>query len=287
MTRSDGEISRSWADWRLRRNRRGLRAGVIFMITLYPAFGLLDWALAPPSALPWLWGTRVAIGSLAIVILFWMRRPGFDDWVDRVAVLCAWLAAFGISVMTAYMGGMASPYYAGLTLVVLSAGLLFVWPPLLVAVTLVGVVASFPIVNLVLGNIGDVHLAVSNLAFLSTTALIAGVAQVMQFSTLREQHEQRLRLEVTTKNLERAHTRLQQLDEFKSRFFANMTHELRTPLAMVVTPLELMMEGEMEPSPTPSAARSRPCTGARSSCSSSSTTSSTCPASRRAVCGST
>ena len=75
--------------------------------------------------------------------------------------------------------------------------------------------------------------------------IIAGVAQVLQFSTLREQHEQRLRLEVTTQNLERAHTKLQQLDEFKSRFFANMTHELRTPLAMVLTPLELMMQGEM------------------------------------------
>ncbi len=245
MTRTDDEISRSWAEWRLRRNRRGLRAGVIFMITLYPAFGLLDWALAPRSALPWLWGTRAAIGVIALVILIWMRRPGFDAWVDRVAVLCAWLAAFGISVMTAYMGGLASPYYAGLTLVVLSAGLLFVWPPPLVAVTLVGIVASFPIVNLVLGNVGDVHVAVSNLTFLSTTALIAGVAQVLLFATLREQHEQRLRLEVTTQNLERAHAKLQQLDEFKSRFFANMTHELRTPLAMVVTPLELMMQGEM------------------------------------------
>jgi signal transduction histidine kinase len=245
MTRSDDEIARSWAEWRLRRNRRGLRAGVIFMITLYPAFGLLDWALAPRSALPWLWGTRVAIGLLALAILVWMRRPGFDAWVDRVAVLCGWLAAFGISIMTAYMGGLASPYYAGLTLVVLSAGLLFVWPPPLVVVTLVGVVASFPMVNLVLGSVGDVHVAISNLTFLSTTALIAGVAQVLQFATLREQHDQRLRLEVTTQNLERAHTKLQQLDEFKSRFFANMTHELRTPLAMVLTPLELMMQGEM------------------------------------------
>ncbi|HET8724549.1 MAG TPA: ATP-binding protein [Anaeromyxobacteraceae bacterium] len=245
MTTSEDEIARSWAAWRLRRNRRGLRAGVIFMITLYPAFGLLDWALAPHSALPWLWGTRACIGLLAIVILVLMRRPWFDAWVDRVAVLSGWLAAVGISIMTAYMGGMASPYYAGLILVVLAAGLLFVWPPSLVAVTLVGVVASFPVVNLLLGSVGDWHVAVSNITFLSTTAIIAGVAQVLLFATLREQHEQRLRLEVTTQNLERAHTRLQQLDEFKSRFFANMTHELRTPLAMVLTPLELMMQGEM------------------------------------------
>ena len=67
----------------------------------------------------------------------------------------------------------------------------------------------------------------------------------MLFWTLREQVAQRLQLEVASHNLERVHARLQQLDEFKSRFFANMTHELRTPLAMVLTPLELMMQGEM------------------------------------------
>jgi signal transduction histidine kinase len=245
MTTSDDEIAKSWAAWRLGRNRRGLRVGLIFMVTLYPAFGLLDWGLAPASALPWLWGTRACIGLLALVFLLAMRSPRFDRWVDAVAVLCAWLAGSGISIMTVYMGGLESPYYAGLILVVLAAGLLFVWPPSMIFVTLVGLVATFPLVNIVLGAGGDPHVATSNMPFLSATALIAGVAQALQFSTLREQHEQRLRLEATTQNLERAHTKLQQLDEFKSRFFANMTHELRTPLAMVVTPLELMMQGEM------------------------------------------
>ena len=245
MTGSGGEIAKSWEAWRLGRNRRGLRIGLLFMVTLYPAFGLLDWALAPASALPWLWGTRAFIGLVAVTFLLLLRSPRFDPWVDATAVLGGWLAGVGISIMTVYMGGMASPYYAGLFLVVLAAGLLFVWPPALVLVMLLGLVASFPVVNLALGAGGDLRVAASNMTFLSATAIIAGVAQVLQYSTLREQHEQRLRLEVTTRNLERAHTKLQQLDEFKSRFFANMTHELRTPLAMVITPLELMMEGEM------------------------------------------
>jgi signal transduction histidine kinase len=245
MTSSNDEIERSWAAWRLGRNRRGLRVGLLLMITLYPAFGLLDWALAPPSALPWLWGTRAVIGLVGLTLLLLMPSPRFDPWVDAAAVLGGWLAGAGISMMTAYMGGLASPYYAGLFLVLLAAGLLFVWPPALVSVMLLGIVASFPVVNLAFGAGGDLHVAVSNMAFLVATAVISGVAQVLQFSTLREQHEQRLRLEVATHNLETAHAKLQRLDEFKSRFFANMTHELRTPLAMVLTPLELMMQGEM------------------------------------------
>ncbi len=140
---------------------------------------------------------------------------------------------------------MASPYYAGVILVVLAAGLLFVWPPLLVVVYNLGSILAFLFINLLYGAVGETHEAASNLTFLSATAIIAGVGQVMQFWSQREQLEQRVRLEATTANLERAHTELQRLDEFKSRFFANMTHELRTPLAMVLTPLELMMQGEM------------------------------------------
>src|SRR5512136_1501952 len=138
MDAASPESVRSWEAWRLGRNRRGLRIGLTFMATMYPAFGLLDWALAPRSALPWLWGMRACIGLLAAVLLYLMRSPAFDRWVDGVAVVCAWLAGTGISVMTTYMGGLASPYYAGIALVVLAAGLLFVWPASLVALTLAG-----------------------------------------------------------------------------------------------------------------------------------------------------
>jgi signal transduction histidine kinase len=238
-------IQERWIRWRIERNRRGLRAGLILVITLYPAFGLLDWLLAPPGALAWIWATRAGIAAFALAILLMLRSPRLDPYVEWTGVLAGWMAGLGIEVMTAYMGGVASPYYAGLILLVLAAGLLFVWPPLLVAVFNVGIILAFLLVNLLWGTIGQAHEAASNLTFLSATAVIAGVGQVMQFWTQREQLEQRVRLEATTANLERAHTELQRLDEFKSRFFANMTHELRTPLAMVLTPLELMMQGEM------------------------------------------
>jgi signal transduction histidine kinase len=238
-------IEQRWVRWRLERNRRGLRVGLFLVVTLYPAFGLLDWLRAPPSALPWIWGTRAAIALVALAILLALRGHLLDRWVELTGVVTGWLAAVGISVMTAYMGGLESPYYAGLMLIMLAAGLLFVWPPRYVAAEQVGIVLSFLGVNLLFGSTGDPHVAASNLTFLTALGLIAGVGQVLQFWVLREQLAQRVRLESTTENLERAHAKLQALDEFKSRFFANMTHELRTPLAMVLTPLELMMQGEM------------------------------------------
>jgi signal transduction histidine kinase len=239
------EIEERWARWLVERNRRGLRVGLAIIATLYPAFGLLDWLMAPREALPWLWGTRalVALGAIAVFPL--VHRPGFARWVEPLSAAYAWLAAAGIIMMTIYMGGMASPYYAGLTLVVIASGLLMVWRPALVLATNSLTVVTFVGANLAFGSVGRLSIALSNLAFLSAVALIAGVGQVMLFFSEREQHAQRVQLERATAKLERAHADLQRLDAFKSRFVANMTHELRTPLAMILTPLELLLEGEL------------------------------------------
>ena len=55
------EMPERWARWRLSRNRRGTRTFLWICLTLYPAFGVLDWVLAPRSALDLLWGTRLIV----------------------------------------------------------------------------------------------------------------------------------------------------------------------------------------------------------------------------------
>jgi signal transduction histidine kinase len=245
MTDVDVEFEHRWSRWLLERNRRGLRIALIVGGTLYPAFGVLDWLLAPRNVLPWIWLTRVLIAVVTIAIVPMLRAPRFAPWIERISAAYAWLAGAGISVMTTYMGGLASPYYAGLTLVVLAGGLLMVWRPRVVIVTNAAIVLTFVLANVIAGTVGRISVALSNLAFLAAVALIAGVGQALLFYTQREQHAQRVRLEQATAKLERAHADLQQLDAFKSRFFANMTHELRTPLAMILTPLELLLQGEM------------------------------------------
>ena len=229
----------------LDRNRRGTRAALVITLVLYPGFGFLDYLRAPELALPWLLGTRGLVVVLSIAMFRIVRSRVFESDGDWIAAAYVVLGASGISFMTVFMGGLASTYYAGLTLYCVGIGLLFLWPARVIAVTHASIVASFLVANLLMGTIGVFSTAVSNLAFLCATALIAGVGQVILFRTHRDQHDQQVRLEQATANLERAHVELQRLDEFKSRFFANMTHELRTPLAMVLTPLELLMQGEM------------------------------------------
>lgn len=243
MSEEGAEIHERWAHWLVERNRRGLRLALVIIAVVYPAFGLLDWQLAPRTALPWLWGLRVAIAVAALALLPSLGRLGAS--LEAIGVVVAWVPALGVSIMTTYMGGLSSPYYAGIALVLIAAGQLLVWRPRVVVFANTAIVLTFVLVNLSAGKIGPITTAISNLAFLSTVAILTGIGEVLLLQTQRDQLVQRVRLEQATTKLERAHAELQKLDQFKSQFFANMTHELRTPLAMILTPLELMLQGEM------------------------------------------
>jgi len=239
------EMPERWARWRLFRNRRGTRTLLWIVLSLYPTFGVLDWVLAPRSALSLLWGTRFIVAAVTLIMFRVVRTSVFDRHPDAISSAYMLLCAFGISLMTVFMGGLASPYYAGLSLAIVATGLLFVWPAQVVLFTHASIIASFVIPNLIAGAAGPVLTEFSNLAFLISTAIIAGTGQMLLFRTHRETIASQVTIERTTANLKAAHEQLKQLDRFKSQFFANITHEFKTPLAMILSPLELLLHGEV------------------------------------------
>ena len=236
--------SRSEA-WRLERNRSGMRALLWIVVSLYPTFGVLDWLLAPRRALALLWGTRALVTGVSLVMFRLVKRPAFDRHADLISSTYMLLCSVGISLMTVFMGGLASPYYAGLTLAIVATGLLFVWPARTIAWTHSLIVLSFIVPNLIDREPVSLITALSNLAFLISTAIITGIGQLFLYRSQRETTLNQLKLEDTKASLERAHSELKQLDHYKSQLFANITHEFKTPLAMVLAPLELILAGEM------------------------------------------
>jgi signal transduction histidine kinase len=239
-------LEERWREWLLARNRRGTRTALWIVITLYPGFGLLDYLLAPAHARPFLWSTRVVVTLATLAMFAIVRRPFFARHAETLSAAYMVLCAAGISVMTVFMGGLASPYYAGLSLAMVAIGLLFVWPSWLVLLAHASIVGTFVVPNLLLTR-SDLATAVSNLFFLVSTGIIASVGQIFALRTARAQVESQMMIEHTKGDLERANQKLQQVDRLKSQFFANVTHELRTPLTMILAPIESILSGDFGP----------------------------------------
>lgn len=75
---------------------------------------------------------------------------------------------------------------------------------------------------------------ISNLIYLSDVALMAVIANQIMFTMFLR--EKRTQLE-----LQKVNTKLKELDQAKSNFFANISHELKTPLTLLITPLESLL----------------------------------------------
>ncbi len=240
---SNREVLRTYAEYEREITIRHLRVGCLLVIALMPAGVFLD-NFVYPEHLSFFLALRLACALLELGIWLFLRTPLSRKAYRALSLIVALLPVFFICWMIYLTEGPVSAYYAGLNLILLSIALILRWT---VGISILAVLLTNAMYVTACFLHGPVRPSdhggfFNNLYFLCLTGIIVIVGgRIHRVLRIRE-FTLRYELDKNRKALEESNQKLLELDQVKSRFFANISHELRTPLTLLLAPLEALLQ---------------------------------------------
>lgn len=223
---------------------RHTKVGCILTFFCMPGGSILD-SLVYHSYLWPFFKIRLIVSVLVLGVFALLYTPYGSRYIKVLGILWILLLNLSFCWMIYLTEGSSSPYYAGISLIILGVSVLLPWT---LGETLFVCIASL-IMYLVVciihvdytSSYFDYNILFNNLFFLVLTSLFCTTAS--HFNSNSRYQDFLLRYELDIRN-----QKLEELDRLKSEFFANVSHELRTPLTLILSPIEnLLRRGEELP----------------------------------------
>lgn len=217
------------------------KVAALLVCMLMPAGILLDYFVYPHKQVPF---AIVRIGSAALSALIWYLY-GLEfgrRFYKLLGLLVALLPALFMTWMIYETEGPSSPYYAGLNLVLLGVSVVLRWNMAESLIAVTSVLIMYFVACMAKGTQGQLPVIFNNFYFLVLTGLIVATGNYIFNQLRRREFILRYELEKNKRMLEATNQKLRELDQIKSRFFANISHELRTPLTLLMAPLETLLQ---------------------------------------------
>lgn len=161
---------------------------------LVPLFFILDYFTLPQHLLPKFAVYRMIATVIPVIqyLVIKKTQPGKISCIHGYIVT---LVVGGvIALMTVYLGGFDSSYYAGINLVIIGVNLLLPWKAVHSAANGLMMITAYVIINLVFPNSYKVESVINNLFFMTATVVIAVSINFVRYRLIRQEFNLRAQL---------------------------------------------------------------------------------------------
>ena len=175
------------------------------------------------------------------MLILWITKTGFGKARPFPIAIAEYLAGgLSIVLMVHISGGYASTYYAGIIMVLLAFIFILPMNAKRTAIVCSVIYISYIVPIIALQRIEHLNIFLNNNFFLLSTILLVVLSSHLATQMRFREFSARFKLA-------RANEELKKLDILKSQFFATVSHEVRTPLTSILSPIQNLYQGDLGP----------------------------------------